>query len=76
MAEVALAWVCAKEAICCPITGAGSVSQLEDNVRALDLVLEPDEIETLDRLYRPRDVINDYVPDRVPRHLGGILSDA
>ena len=56
------------------IIGAGSVGQLEDNVGALDLVLEPDEIEKLDGLYRPRDVINDYVPDRVPRHLGGILN--
>jgi len=51
------------------------VSQLEDNVRALDLDLNPDEIKILDRLYRPRDVINDYVPDRVPRHMGGILTD-
>ena len=76
MAEVALAWVCSKEAICCPIVGAGSVSQLENNIKALDLELTADEIETLDRLYRPRDVINDYVPDRMPRHLGGVLTDA
>jgi len=72
MAEVALAWVCAKEAICCPIIGAGSVSQLESNVKALDFDLTPDEIETLDALYRPRDVINDHVPNRIPRHLGGV----
>jgi len=76
MAEIALAWVCSKEAICCPIVGAGSVSQLENNTKALDLELAVDEIETLDILYRPRDVINDYVPDRMPRHLGGVLTDA
>jgi aryl-alcohol dehydrogenase-like predicted oxidoreductase len=74
MASLALAWVCAKEDINCPIIGAGAVSQLEENVQALDLRLEPDEIDALDRLYRPRDVINDYVPNRVPRHLGGILT--
>ena len=72
MAEIALAWVYAQEAICCPIVGAGSVRQLEDNVRALAFELCGHEIETLDRLYRPRDVINDHVPDRMPRHLGGI----
>jgi len=76
MAEVALAWVCTKEAICCPIIGAGSVGQLENNVKALDLEFGPDEIGTLDRLYRPRDVINDQVPNRMPRHSGGIRADA
>jgi aryl-alcohol dehydrogenase-like predicted oxidoreductase len=74
MAEVALAWVCAKEAICCPLVGAGSVSQLENNVKALDFKLTQDEIETLDQLYRPRDVINDQVSERMPRHLGGVLT--
>ena len=69
MAEVALAWVYSKEAICCPIIGASSVSQLENNVKALDLELTVDEIETLDQLYRPRDVINDHVPEPMPRYL-------
>lgn len=72
MAEVAIAWVCAKQAICCPIIGASSAKQLEVNVKAVDLELGPDEIETLDRLYRPRDVINDQVPDPVPRYLPGV----
>jgi aryl-alcohol dehydrogenase-like predicted oxidoreductase len=71
MAEVALAWVYSKEAICCPIIGASSVSQIEKNVTALDLELTLDEIKTLDELYRPRDVINDHVPNPMPRHLEG-----
>jgi len=71
MAEVALAWLYSKEAICCPIIGASSVSQLENNVNALDLELSADEIETLDQLYRPRDIINDYVPEPMPRYLEG-----
>jgi aryl-alcohol dehydrogenase (NADP+) len=69
MAEVALAWVYSKEAICCPIIGASSVSQVENNVNALNLELTLDEIETLDQLYRPRDVINDHVPEPMPRYL-------
>ena len=76
MAEVALAWVLFKESICCPIIGAGSASQVEDSVKALDLELTADEIETLDRLYRPRDVINDHVPNPMPRHLGGVLTES
>ncbi len=69
MAEVALAWLYTRESICCPIIGASSVSQLENNVNALDLELTADEIETLDQLYRPRDVINDHVPEPMPRYL-------
>ncbi len=75
MAEVALAWVYAKDAICCPIIGASSVGQLDNNVKALDLELSADEIDTLDALYRPRDVINDYVPNPMPRLLEGNLHE-
>jgi aryl-alcohol dehydrogenase-like predicted oxidoreductase len=71
MAEIALAWVYAKEAICCPIIGASSVSQLENNVKALDLELTLDEIEALDQLYSPRDVINDHVPEPMSRYFEG-----
>ena len=69
MAEVALAWLYSKEAVCCPIIGTSSVSQLETNVKALDLKLSVEEMETLDGMYRPRDVINDHVPDPMPRYL-------
>ena len=75
MAEVGLAWVISKDAIISPIISAASISQLESNVRALDLELTADEIQSLDRLYRPRDVVNDYVPKPLPRHLGGVLTD-
>ena len=75
MAEVALAWVYAKEAICCPIIGASSVSQLENNVSAIYFELTLDEVESLDRLYKPRDVINDHVPNPMSRYFEG-KSDA
>ena len=70
-AEVALAWLYSKDAVCCPIIGASSVSQLEKNVSALDLELKVDEIAALDALYRPRDVINDHIPEPMPRYLEG-----
>jgi aryl-alcohol dehydrogenase-like predicted oxidoreductase len=76
MAEVGLAWVCAKKAISTPIISAATASQLESNVKALHLKLTADEIESLDRLYRPRDIVNDYVPKPLPRHLGGVLTDS
>lgn len=69
MAQVALAWIYSREAICCPIIGASSVEQLEKNVAALELHLAIDELELLEQMYRPRDVINDYVPNPVPRYL-------
>ena len=50
-----------------------TVSQVENNIKALEFELSPDEIKTLNALYRPRDVINDHVPNRMPRHLGGML---
>ncbi len=73
MAQIALAWVNSKKAVCSPIISAASVDQLDNNVGALDLELAPEEIESLDQMYRPRDVVNDYVTELTPRHLGGIL---
>ena len=72
MADVALAWICSKEVVSCPIIGASSASHVENNVTAHEFKLTAEEIETLDALYRPRDVINDHVTDRMPRHLGGV----
>ncbi len=76
MAQVAIAWVLSKKAVTSPIISAASVGQLDNNIAALKLELTPAELESLDAMYRPRDVINDYVTDRTPRHLGGILTAA
>jgi aryl-alcohol dehydrogenase-like predicted oxidoreductase len=72
MARVAIAWVLSKEAICSPIISAASVEQLDNNIAALDLELTPEELSSLDEMYRPRDIVNDYVKDLMPRHLGGV----
>jgi len=71
MAQIALAWVYSRQNICCPIIGASSVKQLENNVQALDIALSADELKLLDQLYRPRDVINDEVPRPMTRYLEG-----
>ena len=68
MAAVAIAWVLSRDDICCPILGASTVDQVVNNVEALELALTADEIRELDALYRPRDVINDYVPEPIPRY--------
>jgi aryl-alcohol dehydrogenase-like predicted oxidoreductase len=74
-AELAFAWVCAKQEICCPIIGPASVDQLDGYVKALDFELSPEEISAIDALYRPRDVINDHHHNPMPRHLGGVLTE-
>ena len=71
MAQIALSWVYSRQNICCPIIGASSVKQLENNVQALDIALSADELKLLDQLYRPRDVINDEVPRPMTRYLEG-----
>ena len=68
MAAVALAWVLSRDDVCCPIIGASTAEQVQNNVAALDLELATEELAGLSGLYRPRDVINDYVPEPLPRY--------
>lgn len=67
MSAVALAWIRHKPGICCPIIGVSRVEQLDQAIQALELSLDADELESLDGLYRPRDVISDQVPNPRPR---------
>ncbi len=54
VASVALAWVRAQRAVSSVIIGARRLSQLEDNVRAVDVNLNADELTRLDTLTQPR----------------------
>jgi len=74
MAEVALAWVLSKDFICSPLLGADAPEHIENNIKALEVELSDEEVETLDSLYRPRDFLHDYNPDPMPRHLGGVMT--
>jgi aryl-alcohol dehydrogenase-like predicted oxidoreductase len=48
MAQVALAWLRHRTVPVIPIIGARKVSQLQDNLASLDLVLSADQLESLD----------------------------
>ena len=53
VASVALAWVRAQPAVSSVIIGARRLSQLDDNVRAVDVDLTADELARLDALTKP-----------------------
>jgi aryl-alcohol dehydrogenase-like predicted oxidoreductase len=55
-AEVSLAWLLSKPAVAAPIVGATRLSHLETAIRAVDLVLSPEEIARLEAPYRPHPV--------------------
>lgn len=56
MTQIALAWILTKDFISAPIIGANSVEQLEENISALEIKLEENEIKRLDE-------ISDWIPD-------------
>lgn len=56
MAQVALAWLLAKDGISAPIVGASRTSQLDDALAAIDLELDFGEVAALEAPYRPHAV--------------------
>src|SRR6476646_5267720 len=52
-AQVAIAWILTKSFVSSVIIGANKLSQLEDNLAAVDLQLSPEEIAQLDTLTAP-----------------------
>ena len=58
MAQVALAWVTDRPAVTSTILGARTVQQLDDNLGAADLHLDPAETQRLDEASAP--VVRDY----------------
>jgi aryl-alcohol dehydrogenase-like predicted oxidoreductase len=55
-AEVALAWLLSRPAVVAPIVGATKPEHLDAAVRALDVVLAPEEVAALEAPYRPHNV--------------------
>jgi aryl-alcohol dehydrogenase-like predicted oxidoreductase len=53
IAQVALAWLLARPGISSVIIGANKITQLEDNLRAAELRLSPEEIERLSATTAP-----------------------
>lgn len=52
-AQVALAWLLSRPLVTAPIIGATKMEHLEDAVRAVDLKLQPEEIQQLEAPYLP-----------------------
>ncbi len=55
MAQIALAWVLSKPAVCCPIVGATKPHHLQHAVAALDLRLSQEEVAALEQPYVAQD---------------------
>ncbi|WP_194396297.1 aldo/keto reductase [Microbacterium atlanticum] len=53
-AQVALAWLHAQPVVTAPITGVSRLSQLDDAIASIDVILTADEIRELEADYTPR----------------------
>ena len=59
-AQVALAWLLSKPGVTAPIIGATKMSHLDDALGALELTLDPDEVQRLEEEYVPRPVLGHH----------------
>jgi aryl-alcohol dehydrogenase-like predicted oxidoreductase len=50
VAQVALAWLLARDIVTSVIIGVRNLTQLEDNLQAVDRTLSPDELRALDEV--------------------------
>lgn len=57
MSEIALAWLLSRPGITAPIVGATKPTHLQDAIKAVDIVLTPEEIHQLEAPYRPHRVL-------------------
>ncbi len=65
-AHVALAWLLTKPAVAAPIVGASKLSYLEEAAAAVELKLSAEEIQALERPYRPKPHVGITPPFRTP----------
>ncbi|MGI8690476.1 MAG: aldo/keto reductase [Thermomicrobiales bacterium] len=65
-ARVALAWMLARPGITSVIIGASKATQLDDNLGAIDLVLAPEQIATLDAMTAPAERYPNWMATRFP----------
>jgi aryl-alcohol dehydrogenase (NADP+) len=56
-AQVALAWLLHKPGVTAPIIGATKLEQLDQAVDALSITLSPEEIQRLEEVYVPHDIL-------------------
>ena len=60
-AQVAIAWLLAKPAVCSPVLGVRTMAQLDDNLGALDLDLSAEHIARLDEASQIAPIFPEYV---------------
>ena len=64
VAQTALAWLLARPGVTSVIIGANKRSQLEDNLKAAELRLAPDEVERLSATTEPRKLYPQWMVER------------
>jgi aryl-alcohol dehydrogenase-like predicted oxidoreductase len=55
--QIALAWILSKPYVTAPIIGASKLDHLDQSLAALEIKLTPEEIKSLEELYRPHPVL-------------------
>jgi aryl-alcohol dehydrogenase-like predicted oxidoreductase len=65
VAQVALAWLLTQAGVTSIIIGANKMSQLEDNLKAADLELSPEEIEEISRTTAPAVLYPQWMIERM-----------
>jgi aryl-alcohol dehydrogenase-like predicted oxidoreductase len=53
VAQIALAWILANDAVTSVIIGAKKVTQLDDNLKAVDVTLTAEDLKALDEISKP-----------------------
>ncbi|KAF7294863.1 Aldo-ket-red domain-containing protein [Mycena indigotica] len=57
MAQIALAWVMAKDGVSAPIIGTTSLDNLKEHIAAVDITLTEEELKYLEEPYQPTKII-------------------
>ena len=52
-AQLAIAWLLSKPAVCAPVVGVSRIAQLEELVAATEIALDPADVAYLEELYQP-----------------------
>jgi aryl-alcohol dehydrogenase-like predicted oxidoreductase len=75
-AAVALAWLDAQPAVTSTILGARTIEQLQQNLAAVDLRLDADQLETLTEASTPRTEVYPYGPQAVQQRHRPVVPEA
>ena len=59
-AQIALAWVLSKAVITTPIVGVTRIEHLEQAVEAIEIDLSEEEVDYLEEMYQPRELVGHY----------------